>query len=98
MSNLLRDFEVEAKNPSLEARQRWRSSVSIVKNPTRRFRNIRDLDKLADYENKKHQIQVPISLVSLSLFSSVFFFAVSMIVIFFVKRFYRKLFIVILKS
>ncbi|CAL9236485.1 unnamed protein product [Arabidopsis halleri] len=57
MSNLLRDFEVEAKNPSLEARQRWRSSVSIVKNRTRRFRNIRDLDKLADYETKKHQIQ-----------------------------------------
>ncbi|XP_010505940.1 PREDICTED: calcium-transporting ATPase 4, plasma membrane-type-like [Camelina sativa] len=57
MSNLLRDFEVDAKNPSLEARQRWRSSVSIVKNRTRRFRNIRDLDKLADYENKRHQIQ-----------------------------------------
>ncbi|KAG7574510.1 Calcium-transporting P-type ATPase N-terminal autoinhibitory domain [Arabidopsis suecica] len=57
MSNLLRDFEVDAKNPSLEARQRWRSSVSIVKNRTRRFRNIRDLDKLADYETKKHQIQ-----------------------------------------
>ncbi|CAH8265578.1 unnamed protein product [Arabidopsis lyrata] len=57
MSNLLRDFEVEAKNPSLEARQRWRSSVSIVKNRTRRFRNIRDLDKLADYETKRHEIQ-----------------------------------------
>ncbi|CAH2058510.1 unnamed protein product [Thlaspi arvense] len=57
MSNLLRDFEVDAKNPSLEARQRWRSSVSIVKNRARRFRNIRDLDKLAAYETKKHQIQ-----------------------------------------
>lgn len=61
MSNLLKDFEVDAKNPTLEARQRWRSSVSIVKNRARRFRNIRDLDKLAEYETKRHQIQVRIS-------------------------------------
>lgn len=60
MSNLLSDFEVEAKNPSLEARQRWRSSVSIVKNRARRFRNIPDLDKLAESETKRHQIQVRI--------------------------------------
>lgn len=64
MSNLLRDFEVEAKNTSLEARQRWRSSVSIVKNRARRFRNIPDLDKQAENETKRHQIQV----LSLSLF------------------------------
>ncbi|CAN7138136.1 unnamed protein product [Brassica rapa subsp. narinosa] len=57
MSNLLRDFEVEAKNPSLEARRRWRSAVSVVKNPARRFRNIPDLDKRAQNETKRHQIQ-----------------------------------------
>ncbi|KAL0896565.1 hypothetical protein Bca101_080526 [Brassica carinata] len=57
MSSLLRDFEVDAKNPSLEARQRWRSSVSIVKNRARRFRNIPDLDKQAENATKRHQIQ-----------------------------------------
>lgn len=79
MSNLLRDFEVEAKNPSLEARQRWRSSVSIVKNRTRRFRNIRDLDKLADYETKRHEIQVHICLFLSPFFN--FFVVVSMVLI-----------------
>lgn len=74
MSNFLKDFEVDAKNPSLEARQRWRSSVAIVKNRTRRFRNIRDLDKLADYENKKQQIQVRICFYpDFSFFFAVFF-------------------------
>ncbi|KAG2324882.1 hypothetical protein Bca4012_039376 [Brassica carinata] len=57
MSNLLKDFEVEAKNPSLEARQRWRSSVSIVKNRARRFRMISNLEKLAENEKKRCQIQ-----------------------------------------
>ncbi|XP_048593016.1 putative calcium-transporting ATPase 11, plasma membrane-type [Brassica napus] len=57
MSNLLKDFQVEAKNPSLEARQRWRSSVSIVKNRARRFRMISNLEKLAENEKKRCQIQ-----------------------------------------
>ncbi|KAL1225587.1 putative calcium-transporting ATPase 11, plasma membrane-type [Cardamine amara subsp. amara] len=57
MSSLLKDFEVDAKNPSLEARQRWRSSVSIVKNRARRFRMISNLDKLAENEKKRCQIQ-----------------------------------------
>lgn len=58
MSNLLKDFQVDAKNPSLEARQRWRSSVSIVKNRARRFRMISNLDDLAENEKKRCQIQV----------------------------------------
>ncbi|XP_010523745.1 PREDICTED: putative calcium-transporting ATPase 11, plasma membrane-type [Tarenaya hassleriana] len=57
MSNLLKDFDVDHKNPSLEARRRWRSSVSIVKNRARRFRNIPDLDKRAEFEKKRSQIQ-----------------------------------------
>ncbi|CAN8317865.1 unnamed protein product [Cochlearia groenlandica] len=57
MSNLLRDFDVEGKNTSMEARQRWRSSVSVVKNPARRFRNIPDLDKILESETKRHHIQ-----------------------------------------
>ncbi|KAF2590560.1 hypothetical protein F2Q70_00041044 [Brassica cretica] len=57
MSNLLKDFEVDAKNPSLEARQRWRSSVSIVKNRARRFRMIKNLETDAENDKKRCQIQ-----------------------------------------
>ncbi|KFK34968.1 hypothetical protein AALP_AA5G217200 [Arabis alpina] len=57
MANLLKDFEVDGKNPSLEARQRWRSSVSIVKNRARRFRMISNLEKLAENEKKRSDIQ-----------------------------------------
>jgi len=68
MSNLLKDFEVASKNPSLEARQRWRSSVGLVKNRARRFRMISNLDKLAENEKKRCQIQVCCFLLP-SLFS-----------------------------
>ncbi|KAM7275482.1 hypothetical protein ACFE04_017348 [Oxalis oulophora] len=51
------EFEVEAKNESIEGLKRWRSNVSLVKNPRRRFRNVADLDKRADAEEKKRNIQ-----------------------------------------
>ncbi|KAK7336525.1 hypothetical protein VNO77_17068 [Canavalia gladiata] len=45
MKSLLKDFELEHKNPSVEALRRWRSAVSLVKNPRRRFRMVADLEK-----------------------------------------------------
>ncbi|KAL9331557.1 hypothetical protein ACSQ67_001167 [Phaseolus vulgaris] len=42
---LLKDFELQHKNPSVEALRRWRSAVTLVKNRRRRFRMVADLDK-----------------------------------------------------
>ncbi|KAK9178132.1 hypothetical protein WN943_027322 [Citrus x changshan-huyou] len=53
-----KDFDVEHKNPSEEALRRWRSAVSIVKNPRRRFRMVADLDKRSEAEKKKLEIKV----------------------------------------
>jgi Ca2+-transporting ATPase len=58
MENMLKDFEVEAKNPSEAAQRRWRKAVTIVKNPRRRFRMIADLAKRSEGEKKKLKIQV----------------------------------------
>ncbi|XP_048320910.2 putative calcium-transporting ATPase 11, plasma membrane-type isoform X2 [Ziziphus jujuba] len=57
MENLLKDFDVDHKNPSLEAQRRWRSAVSLVKNRRRRFRFVPDLDKRFEVEKKKQKIQ-----------------------------------------
>ncbi|XP_031256557.1 calcium-transporting ATPase 4, plasma membrane-type-like [Pistacia vera] len=59
MDGLLKDFDLEPKNPSEEALRRWRSLVSIVKNRRRRFRNVADLVKRAEAEKKKRSIQSP---------------------------------------
>lgn len=56
-SYLNKNFQVESKNPSEEAQKRWRSAVSIVKNPRRRFRMVADLAKRAEAEKKKLKIQ-----------------------------------------
>lgn len=58
MERLLEDFSLEAKNPSVEAMNRWRSAVSVVKNPRRRFRMVSDLPNRA----QAIQIKVFISL------------------------------------
>ncbi|PON81180.1 P-type ATPase [Trema orientale] len=57
MEGLLRDFSVESKHPSPEAQQRWRSAVSIVRNPRRRFRHVADLVKRSEADKKKKIIQ-----------------------------------------
>ncbi|XP_030926253.1 calcium-transporting ATPase 4, plasma membrane-type-like [Quercus lobata] len=54
---LLKDFELDPKNRSEEALQRWRSAVSIVKNPRRRFRHVADLAKRSAAVIKRHKIQ-----------------------------------------
>ncbi|KAL4607816.1 hypothetical protein ACB092_09G202100 [Castanea dentata] len=54
---LLKDFELDPKNTSDEALQRWRSAVSIVKNPRRRFRHVADLAKRSAAELKRRKIQ-----------------------------------------
>ncbi|KAF3437375.1 hypothetical protein FNV43_RR20128 [Rhamnella rubrinervis] len=54
---LRKNFEVEAKRPSEEALMRWRSAVSVVKNPRRRFRMVADLAKRAEAERKRKKLQ-----------------------------------------
>ena len=59
MEKYLRDnFDVVHKRPSEEALRRWRSAVSIVKNPRRRFRMVADLAKRAEAESKRRSLQV----------------------------------------
>lgn len=55
---LRKNFEVDAKRPSEEALMRWRSAVSVVKNPRRRFRMVADLAKRAEGEKKRLKLQV----------------------------------------
>ncbi|CAN0863612.1 Calcium-transporting ATPase 4, plasma membrane-type [Linum grandiflorum] len=58
MEKFLRDnFDVDAKRPSDEALRRWRSSVSVVKNPRRRFRMVADLAKRAEADRKRKKLQ-----------------------------------------
>ncbi|EEF38611.1 calcium-transporting ATPase 4, plasma membrane-type [Ricinus communis] len=54
---LKENFDVEGKRPSEEALRRWRSAVSIVKNPRRRFRMVADLAKRAEAERKRVKLQ-----------------------------------------
>ncbi|KAK3223898.1 hypothetical protein Dsin_010923 [Dipteronia sinensis] len=54
---LRRNFAVESKRPSEEALMRWRSAVSVVKNPRRRFRMVADLAKRAEAERKRVKLQ-----------------------------------------
>lgn len=60
---LKNNFDVEHKNPSEEALRRWRSAVSIVLNPRRRFRHVADLVKRAEADKKKRKFQVPFPLL-----------------------------------
>ncbi|CAK7339346.1 unnamed protein product [Dovyalis caffra] len=54
---LKENFVVEAKRPSEEALRRWRSAVSVVRNPRRRFRMVADLAKRAEAERKRQNLQ-----------------------------------------
>jgi Ca2+-transporting ATPase len=45
-----KDLELDGKNRSIEALQSWRSAVSLVKNPRRRFRHAADLIKRREAE------------------------------------------------
>ncbi|PNX69433.1 calcium-transporting ATPase plasma membrane-type-like protein [Trifolium pratense] len=55
--NLLKDFELEPKNRSVEALRRWRSAVTLVKNRRRRFRMVADLDKRSEAQQIKQGIK-----------------------------------------
>ncbi|CAM8969725.1 unnamed protein product [Rhodiola kirilowii] len=58
MEKYLKDnFEVESKRPSEDALRRWRSAVSVVKNPRRRFRMVADLAKRAEAQRKRTKLQ-----------------------------------------
>ncbi|KAH7528029.1 hypothetical protein FEM48_Zijuj05G0028400 [Ziziphus jujuba var. spinosa] len=65
---LRRNFEVDAKRPSEEALMRWRSAVSVVKNPRRRFRMVADLAKRAEAERKRLKLQSSIFLMGVFFF------------------------------
>ncbi|KAK1370466.1 Calcium-transporting ATPase [Heracleum sosnowskyi] len=54
---LRKNFELESKNASEEALKRWRDAVWLVKNPRRRFRMVADLDKRAEADRKRQDIQ-----------------------------------------
>ena len=58
MEGLLKDFEVEPKNPSSEALRRWRKLVTVFKNHRRRFRNTANLEKRLEVEQQKLKIKV----------------------------------------
>ncbi|KAL2329306.1 hypothetical protein Fmac_022733 [Flemingia macrophylla] len=65
MEKYLREnFSVQPKNPSEAALLRWRSAVSVVKNPRRRFRMVANLAHRADAEEKRRKLQSPINLSS----------------------------------
>ncbi|KAL2591408.1 hypothetical protein AAZV13_12G010500 [Glycine max] len=58
MEKYLREnFSVQPKNPSEDALLRWRSAVSVVKNPRRRFRMVANLAQRADAEQKRKKLQ-----------------------------------------
>ncbi|KAF7824633.1 putative calcium-transporting ATPase 11, plasma membrane-type [Senna tora] len=58
MEQYLRDnFDVQPKRPSEAALRRWRSAVSVVKNPRRRFRMVADLAKRAEAEKNRKKLQ-----------------------------------------
>ncbi|XP_024453327.2 putative calcium-transporting ATPase 11, plasma membrane-type isoform X2 [Populus trichocarpa] len=54
---LKENFVVDAKRPSEQALRRWRSAVSVVRNPRRRFRMVADLAKRAEAERKRKNLQ-----------------------------------------
>lgn len=61
MEKYLREnFSVQPKNPSEAALLRWRSAVSVVKNPRRRFRMVANLAQRADAEQKRKKLQARI--------------------------------------
>ncbi|XWS59090.1 hypothetical protein CRYUN_Cryun08bG0092300 [Craigia yunnanensis] len=53
----LKEFEVEPKHSSEAALRRWRTLVTIVRNPTRRFRMIANLEKRSEAERQKLKIK-----------------------------------------
>ncbi|OMP06013.1 Cation-transporting P-type ATPase [Corchorus capsularis] len=53
----LDEFEVEHKNPSVEALRRWRKLVTVVRNRRRRFRMIANLEKRSEAEQQKRKIK-----------------------------------------
>ncbi|WJX11133.1 P-type Ca(2+) transporter [Trifolium repens] len=52
-----KDFELENKDRSIENLSRWRSAVSLVKNPRRRFRHVADLVKRRQAAENQKKIQ-----------------------------------------
>lgn len=60
---LRKNFEVEPKNASEEALKKWRDAVCLVKNPRRRFRMVANLDKRAEADRKRLDVQVILRMI-----------------------------------
>lgn len=63
MGFLRKNFELEPKNAPEEALKKWREAVCLVKNPRRRFRMVADLDKRAEADRKRQDIQVILRMI-----------------------------------
>ncbi|RHN40504.1 putative calcium-transporting ATPase [Medicago truncatula] len=61
MEGFLKDFELEDKDRSIDALSRWRSAVSLVKNPRRRFRNAADLGKRVLLDEKQEKFRTALN-------------------------------------
>ncbi|RDY05350.1 putative calcium-transporting ATPase 11, plasma membrane-type, partial [Mucuna pruriens] len=57
MDNLLKDFELNHRDRSIQALSKWRSAVTLVKNHRRRFRWVADLVKRKHAEEKRLKLQ-----------------------------------------
>ncbi|XP_072997813.1 probable calcium-transporting ATPase 9, plasma membrane-type isoform X1 [Typha latifolia] len=51
------NFDIPAKNPSVEAQRKWREALKLIKNSRRRFRMIPDIDKKIQDQEKRQKIQ-----------------------------------------
>nr|GEW69725.1 putative calcium-transporting ATPase 11, plasma membrane-type [Tanacetum cinerariifolium] len=58
----MKDFDVPGKHQSKSALQKLRDTVSIVKNPRRRFRHVADLAKGEIYPNRFNKMERHVSL------------------------------------
>ncbi|KAL4558037.1 hypothetical protein LXL04_036233 [Taraxacum kok-saghyz] len=56
-SYLADEFHLPPKHPSPEALKNWRKAVSLVKNPSRRFRHVADLDKRSIHQDRFSKIK-----------------------------------------
>ncbi|XP_024981347.1 calcium-transporting ATPase 4, plasma membrane-type-like isoform X1 [Cynara cardunculus var. scolymus] len=56
-SYLGEEFNLTGKNPSDEALKRWRKAVTLVKNHSRRFRHVADLDKRSIHQDRFTKIK-----------------------------------------
>lgn len=58
MEKLLKEFTIKGKHGSEQELSLWRNYVMPVKNRSRRFRYVADLDKRVEFQEQKAKIRV----------------------------------------